>query len=80
MKLKLIMIPFIWIAGILTDIQCALGISDAEGGLLQTAFIVSYMVFAPVFGYLGDRHSRKYELDYRSFKYQNLNCIKIVKI
>jgi len=28
-------------------------------GLLQTAFVVCYMLFAPVFGYLGDRHSRK---------------------
>ena len=28
-------------------------------GLLQTAFIVSYMVFAPLFGYLGDRYSRR---------------------
>ena len=28
-------------------------------GLLQTAFIVSFMVFAPLFGYLGDRYSRK---------------------
>ena len=29
-------------------------------GLLQTAFIVSYMLFSPVFGYLGDRFTRKY--------------------
>jgi len=28
-------------------------------GLLQTAFVVCYMLFAPVFGYLGDRYSRK---------------------
>jgi len=28
-------------------------------GLLQTAFILSYMIFAPLFGYLGDRYSRK---------------------
>merc|ERR1719369_1538216 len=28
-------------------------------GLLQTAFILSYMVFAPLFGYLGDRYSRR---------------------
>ena len=28
-------------------------------GLLQTAFIISFMVFAPLFGYLGDRYSRK---------------------
>ena len=45
--------------GILTDIQCDFGISDAQGGLLSTAFVVSYMVFSPIFGYLGDRFSRK---------------------
>ena len=33
--------------------------SDAQSGGLQTAFVSSYMVFAPIFGYLGDRHSRK---------------------
>ena len=31
-------------------------------GLLQTAFVVCYMLFAPVFGYLGDRYSRKWIL------------------
>ena len=29
--------------------------SDKYLGLLQTAFVISYMLFAPVFGYLGDR-------------------------
>ena len=28
-------------------------------GLLQTVFICSYMLLAPLFGYLGDRYSRK---------------------
>lgn len=28
-------------------------------GLLQTVFIISYMLIAPVFGYLGDRYNRK---------------------
>lgn len=46
-------------AGILTDIQCDFKIGDTEGGLLQTAFIASYMVCAPIFGYLGDRYSRR---------------------
>lgn len=26
---------------------------------MQTVFIISYMIFAPIFGYLGDRFSRK---------------------
>ncbi|KAF5282489.1 hypothetical protein FQR65_LT14259 [Abscondita terminalis] len=46
------------LAGVLTDIQKDFNIGDSEGGLLQTAFILSYMVFAPIFGYLGDRYSR----------------------
>ena len=33
---------------------------DTLDGLLQTAFIVSYMLFSPIFGYLGDRFTRKY--------------------
>ena len=32
---------------------------DKYLGLLQTAFVICYMLFAPVFGYLGDRYSRK---------------------
>lgn len=47
------------ISGILKDIQDYYGIADDKAGLLQTAFVLSYMVFAPVFGYLGDRYSRK---------------------
>ena len=33
---------------------------ESKGGLLQTAFIICYFASAPVFGYLGDRYSRKY--------------------
>ncbi|XP_067010807.1 protein spinster isoform X3 [Anabrus simplex] len=47
------------IAGILPEIQQYFGVGDDLGGLLQTAFVLSYMVFAPLFGYLGDRYSRK---------------------
>uniref|UniRef100_A0A8W7PXX4 Major facilitator superfamily (MFS) profile domain-containing protein n=1 Tax=Anopheles coluzzii TaxID=1518534 RepID=A0A8W7PXX4_ANOCL len=46
--------------GVLTEIQDHFKIGDDEGGLLQTAFVLSYMVFAPLFGYLGDRYSRKW--------------------
>ena len=35
-------------------------VTDTYGGLLQTAFIVSYMLLSPLFGYLGDRYRRKY--------------------
>ncbi|KAG0698159.1 Protein spinster [Chionoecetes opilio] len=48
------------VAGILYDIQHCFDISDSQAGLLQTAFVLVYMVMAPLFGYLGDRYSRKY--------------------
>ncbi|XP_058121527.1 protein spinster [Anopheles ziemanni] len=48
------------IAGVLTEIQDHFKIGDDEGGLLQTAFVLSYMICAPLFGYLGDRYSRKW--------------------
>ncbi|XP_018431077.1 PREDICTED: protein spinster homolog 1-like, partial [Nanorana parkeri] len=48
------------VAGVLPNIEKAFGINDSQSGLVQTVFIGSYMVLAPVFGYLGDRHNRKY--------------------
>lgn len=48
------------VAGVLPDIEKAFGINDSQSGLVQTVFIASYMVLAPVFGYLGDRYNRKY--------------------
>uniref|UniRef100_A0A8C7USW3 Protein spinster homolog 1 n=1 Tax=Oncorhynchus mykiss TaxID=8022 RepID=A0A8C7USW3_ONCMY len=47
------------VAGVLPDIEQYFGINDGKSGLLQTVFICSYMVLAPVFGYLGDRYNRK---------------------
>lgn len=47
-------------AGVLDDIQTEFQIGDDLGGLLQTAFVISYMVCAPLFGYLGDRYSRRW--------------------
>lgn len=35
-------------------------IDDSLAGLLQTVFICSYMLLAPLFGYLGDRYPRKW--------------------
>src|SRR5688500_3993453 len=34
------------------------GATQAQMGWLATAFLVSYMVFSPLFGWLGDRTSR----------------------
>ena len=50
---------FIRVSGILDQIKTDYNASNAMMGLLQTAFIISFMVFAPLFGYLGDRYSRK---------------------
>ncbi|XP_055982471.1 protein spinster homolog 3 [Sorex fumeus] len=47
------------IAGVLQDVQKFFHIHDSSAGLLQTVFIGCLLLSAPVFGYLGDRHSRK---------------------
>ncbi|KAK2580796.1 hypothetical protein KPH14_011530 [Odynerus spinipes] len=47
------------VAGVLPDIKKDFRIGYDKSGLLQTAFIVSYMLVAPIFGYLGDRYNRK---------------------
>ncbi|XP_066585023.1 protein spinster isoform X2 [Prorops nasuta] len=48
------------VAGVLDNIKTDFKASDDECGLIQTAFILSYMIFAPLFGYLGDRYNRKF--------------------
>ncbi|KAG2459628.1 SPNS2 protein, partial [Polypterus senegalus] len=47
------------VAGVLLDIQQHFEVNDSDAGLLQTVFICSFMVAAPIFGYLGDRFNRK---------------------
>ena len=37
-----------------------IGNNNKKLGLLQTAFVICYMLFAPLFGYAGDRWSRKW--------------------
>lgn len=44
----------------MTDIKDQFNITDDKAGLLQTVFVITYMLFAPLFGYLGDRYNRKY--------------------
>ncbi|XP_039254276.2 protein spinster homolog 1-like [Styela clava] len=46
------------IAGVLIQITDNFEINNAMAGLLQTVFIISYMLVAPLFGYLGDRYNR----------------------
>jgi len=45
-------------AAMLPLILTSLALSDAEGGLLQSAFILSYAFFSPLAGWLGDRWAR----------------------
>ncbi|KAK4300445.1 hypothetical protein Pmani_027355 [Petrolisthes manimaculis] len=47
------------VAGVLGDIEECFGITDGQAGLIQTAFVLVYIIMAPIFGYLGDRYSRK---------------------
>ena len=47
------------ISGIIDDIRHEFNGNNAMMGLLQTAFVIAYMIFAPLFGYLGDRYSRR---------------------
>lgn len=39
--------------------QAELGLSDGELGLVETAFMIGYMLTSPIFGRLGDRRPRK---------------------
>ncbi|XP_026327125.1 protein spinster isoform X3 [Hyposmocoma kahamanoa] len=52
------------LAGVLGDIQDEFKIGDDYAGLLQTVFVIAYMIFAPTFGYLGDRYSRRYIMSF----------------
>jgi MFS transporter, Spinster family, sphingosine-1-phosphate transporter len=47
------------IAAALPSIQRDFGINDTQSGLLGTLFIVVFMVFSPLGGFLGDRYPRK---------------------
>lgn len=47
------------VAGVLTEIQIYFGINDSYAGLLQTVFIIFFMLFAPLCGFMGDRYNRK---------------------
>lgn len=46
------------LSGVLPNIQADLGVSEASAGWLSTAFLLSYMVAAPIFGWLADRYNR----------------------
>ena len=48
------------VSGVLPDVIEYYNITNAQAGLLQTSFIFVYMIFSPLFGYLGDRYNRKW--------------------
>jgi MFS transporter, Spinster family, sphingosine-1-phosphate transporter len=48
------------VAAVLPRIQADLGLSNFEGGLLATVFLLGYFVTSPIFGILGDRLPRKF--------------------
>ncbi|UMM34711.1 hypothetical protein L5515_007664 [Caenorhabditis briggsae] len=48
------------IAGVLDDVQKYYNISDAWAGLIQTTFMVFFIIFSPICGFLGDRYNRKW--------------------
>lgn len=50
------------LAAVLPRMQESIALSNFEGGLLGSAFMLGYMFFAPFFGFLGDRFDRRYLL------------------
>ncbi|MBA3454558.1 MAG: MFS transporter [Deltaproteobacteria bacterium] len=47
------------VAAVLPPLMADLGLSNFQGGLLATVFLLGYFATAPLFGKLGDRLSRK---------------------
>ena len=50
------------ISSVLIDLQNYFDIDKSTAGLLQTSFLLSFNLTAPLVGYLGDRYNRKYLL------------------
>lgn len=51
------------VAALINDLQApprkgGFGLTDLEGGLVTSVFIVTYMILSPIFGYFGDRVPR----------------------
>jgi MFS family permease len=47
--------------GVLSDVINFYEITDQTAGFLQTVFIIFFMIFAPICGFLGDRSDYKDE-------------------
>ena len=48
------------LSAVVTPLEHDLHLGDAAAGWVATAFMIGYFITAPIFGYLGDRHPRKY--------------------
>jgi predicted MFS family arabinose efflux permease len=48
------------VSAVLTPMQNDFRVSDGEVGRVNTIFMIGYFVTSPIFGYLGDRASRKW--------------------
>ena len=55
------------LSAVLPPLQLDLRLNDAQGGFLASAFMLGYFVSSPVFGYLGDRSSRKWLIAFGVF-------------
>ncbi|RDD43012.1 Protein spinster-like protein 1 [Trichoplax sp. H2] len=45
--------------GVLPDIKKAFSLNNTQAGLIQTVFVISYLISALIYGFLGDRYNRK---------------------
>lgn len=51
----------IWlIIGILIDVQKDFKLDDKGSAMINSVFMITYMLFSPIFGYFGDHYSRKW--------------------
>ena len=48
------------LSAVLPSLQADLHVNDGDAGRIVTAFMLGYFVTSPIFGYLGDRTSRKW--------------------
>jgi MFS family permease len=48
------------LSAVVTPLEHDLHLGDAGAGWIASAFMLGYFVTAPIFGYLGDRHPRKW--------------------
>lgn len=48
------------LSSVLESVRTDFSLSDTDAGILATAFILGYFVTSPIFGYFGDRGSRRF--------------------